>query len=96
MLIDWWDPSRILNLRTHYNEVPTEAGTMARSRAFNRFHRYLARQKRRDLRSALPQVQSDCSSDAAPIDRSRALINRLSGREAQLDLLEADACAQPR
>ena len=56
MLIDWWDPSRILNLRTHYNEVPTEAGTMARSRAFNRFHRYLARQKRRDLRSALPQV----------------------------------------
>ena len=91
MLIDWWDPSRILNLRTHYNEFPTEAGTMARSRAFNRFHRYLARQKRRDLRSALPQVQSDCSSDAAPIDRSRALINRLSGREAQLDLLEADA-----
>ena len=86
MLIDWWDPSRILNLRTHYNVVPTEGGTMARSRAFNRFHRYLARQKRRDLRSALPQVQSDC-----PIDRSRALINRLSGREAQLDLLEADA-----
>ena len=43
------------------------------------------------LRSALPQVQSDCSSDAAPIDRSRALINRLSGRQAQLDLLEADA-----
>ena len=91
MLIGWWDPSRILNLMTHYNTVPTEEGTMARSRAINRFHRYLARQKRRDLRSALPQFQTNCSSDGATIDRSRALINRLSGREAQLDLLEADA-----
>ena len=91
MLIDWWDPSRILNLMTHYNSVPTEGGTMGRSRAFNRFHRYLARQKRHDLRSALPQFQTNCSSDGTRIDRSRALINRLSGREAQLDLLEADA-----
>ena len=30
---------------------------MSRSRSFNRFHRYLARQKRRGLRAVLPQFQ---------------------------------------
>ena len=80
-----------MNLRTHYNEVPTEGRTLARGRTFNRFHRYLARQKRRDLRSALPQFQLINDTYGAPIDHSRDLHNSLSGREVQLDLLEADA-----
>ena len=80
-----------MNLKTHYNGVTTEGEAMARSRAFNRFHRFLARQKRRGLRSALPQFQLNSDSYGAPIDHSRDLLNSLSGREAQLDLLEADA-----
>ena len=91
MLIDWWDPSRILNLRTHYDEIPTAEETMARSRAFNRFHRYLARQKRRDLRSNLPQFKPNNDSYGAQIDHSRDLLNSLSRREARLNLLEAYA-----
>ena len=43
---------------------------MSRSRSFNRFHRYLARQKRRGLRAVLPQFKDarehqESSADAA-------------------------------
>ena len=64
---------------------------MGRSRSFNRFHRYLARQKRRGLRSVLPQFQMDFESYGLPIDHSRDMLNRLKGREVELELLDAEA-----
>ena len=64
---------------------------MGRSRSFNRFRRYLARQKRRGLRSVLPQFQMDFESYGPPIDHSRDMLNRLKGREAELELLDAEA-----
>ena len=67
---------------------------MSRSRSFNRFHRYLARQKRRGLRSVLPQFQMDFEYYGSPIDHSSAVLNKLKGREVELELLDAEACLQ--
>ena len=64
---------------------------MSRSRSVNRFHRFLARQKRRGLRSVLPQFQMDIEHDGSPVDHSRDMLNRLKGREAELELLDAEA-----
>jgi len=64
---------------------------MSRSRSFNRFHRYLARQKRRGLRSVLPQFRMDSDYDGSPIDHSRNMLNRLKGREVELELMDAEA-----
>ena len=64
---------------------------MARDRAFNRFHRYLARQKRRGLRSVLPQFSSDQATPESARDHSRNSRERISTREMRLDLIEADA-----
>ena len=44
---------------------------MSRSRSYNRFHRYLARQKRRGLRSVLPQYQMEFEYYGKPIDHSQ-------------------------
>jgi len=63
---------------------------MSRSRSVNRFHRFLARQKRRGLRSVLPQFQMDIEHDGSPVDHSRDMLNRLKGREVDLELLEAE------
>ena len=43
---------------------------MSRSRSFNRFHRYLARQKRRGLRDVLPQFQDARQHQQIPADSS--------------------------
>ena len=64
---------------------------MSRSRSYNRFHRYLARQKRRGLRSVLPQYQMEFEYYGTPIDHSQGMLNRLKGREIELELLEAQA-----
>ena len=64
---------------------------MARDRAFNRFHRYLARQKRRGLRSVLPQFSSDTQTPVTTRDHSRSSQERISSREMRLDLMEAEA-----
>ena len=61
---------------------------MSRSRAFNRFHRFLARQKRRGLRSALPQHKMDYEYYGSPIAHSRDILNRLKGREVELELMD--------
>ena len=66
------------------------ASWLSRSRSFNRFHRYLARQKRRGLRSVLPQFQMDFEIYGSPIDHSRDMLNRLKGREVELELLDAE------
>ena len=64
---------------------------MARTRGYNRFHRFLARQKRRALRSVLPRFQTENDTYGAQIDQSRTMLIDIKGREAQLDLMEADA-----
>jgi hypothetical protein len=64
---------------------------MSRSRSFNRFHRYLARQKRRGLRAVLPQFQTAQDHQDTPVDGSAEALRRLSWREMELDLMEAEA-----
>ena len=64
---------------------------MSRSRSFNRFHRYLARQKRRGLRTALPRFREELEVIGVPVNHSRNILRRLWGREIQLELQESDA-----
>ena len=64
---------------------------MSRSRSFNRFHRYLARQKRRGLRAVLPQFQDARDHQQSPADSSNHLLRQLSLREIELDLMKAEA-----
>ncbi|RPF83840.1 MAG: hypothetical protein CBB80_003485 [Synechococcus sp. TMED20] len=64
---------------------------MSRSRSFNRFHRYLARQKRRGLRTALPRFREELDVIGVPVNHSRNILRRLWGREIQLELQESDA-----
>ena len=64
---------------------------MSRSRSFNRFHRYLARQKRRGLRAVLPQFQDARDHQESPANSSYSALSRLSLREMELDLMEAEA-----
>ena len=64
---------------------------MSRSRSFNRFHRYLARQKRRGLRAVLPQFQDSHVHQGSPAKSSDGVLRRLSLREMELDLMEAEA-----
>ena len=64
---------------------------MSRSRSFNRFHRYLARQKRRGLRAVLPQFQDARDHQQSPADSSNDVLRRLSLREIEMDLMEVEA-----
>ena len=53
---------------------------MSRSRSFNRFHRYLARQKRRGLRAVLPQFQDAREHQESSANSSDGVLRRLSLR----------------
>ena len=64
---------------------------MSRSRSFNRFHRYLARQKRRGLRAVLPKFQDARDHQQSPANSSNHVLRQLSLREMELDLMEAEA-----
>lgn len=64
---------------------------MSRSRSFSRFHRYLARQKRRGLRAVLPKFQDAREHHESPTKSSDGVLRRLSLREMELDLMEAEA-----
>ena len=64
---------------------------MSRSRSFNRFHRYLARQKRRGLRAVLPQFNDAREHQEGPADSSSDVLRRLGLREMESDLMEAEA-----
>ena len=55
---------------------------MSRSRSFNRFHRYLARQKRRGLRAVLPQLQDAREHQESPANSSDGVLRRLSFPDA--------------
>ena len=64
---------------------------MSRSMSFNRVHLYLARQKRRGLRAVLPQFQDAREHHESPADSSNDVLRRLSLREIEMDLMEAEA-----
>lgn len=64
---------------------------MSRSRSFNRFHRYLARQKRRGLRAVLPQFQDAREHQESPAKSRDSVLRRLSLREMELGLMEGEA-----
>ncbi len=74
-----------------YNGGTTEGVAMNRSRSFNRFHRYLARQKRHGLKAVLPQTSDPEQIINSDVDHRRVQLDRLSDRDIALELLESQA-----
>ena len=59
---------------------------MTRSRATNRFHRYLARRHRHDLRRSVPSLRPELV-ESEPLDVSRRLIQRALCRDERLNMV---------
>ena len=64
---------------------------MNRSRSFNRFHRYLARQKRRGLKAVLPQSNSLEKTINSGVNQRRDKLDHLSDQAILMELLEGQA-----
>ena len=64
---------------------------MNRSRSFNRFHRYLARQKRHGLKAVLSQSNQLGGMANSGVDQRRNTFNRLSHQDVLTELLESQA-----
>ena len=64
---------------------------MNRSRSFNRFHRYLARQKRHGLKAVLPQSNQLGDMFNSGVDQRRNQLDRLSHQDVLMELLESQA-----
>ena len=64
---------------------------MNRSRSFNRFHRYLARQKRHGLKAVLPQSSQLGDMVNSGVDQRRDQLDRLSNQDIIVELLESQA-----
>ncbi|MDC0310465.1 hypothetical protein OAL66_01875 [bacterium] len=64
---------------------------MNRSRSFNRFHRYLARQKRHELKAVLPQSNQLGDMVNMGVDQRRNTFDRLSHQDVLTELLESQA-----
>ena len=64
---------------------------MNRSRSFNRFHRYLARQKRHGLKAVLPQSNQLGDMVNSGVDQRRNHLDRLSHQDVLMELLESQA-----
>ncbi|MCH1458054.1 MAG: hypothetical protein L7T86_04135 [Synechococcus sp. MOX_bin73] len=64
---------------------------MNRSRSFNRFHRYLARQKRHGLKAVLPQSNQLGDMVNRGVDQRRNTFDRLSHQDVLTELLESQA-----
>ena len=62
---------------------------MNRSRSFNRFHRYLARQKRHGLKAVLPQSNQLGDMVNSGVDQRRKYFDCLSYQEVLTELLES-------
>ncbi|WP_320677066.1 hypothetical protein [Prochlorococcus sp. MIT 1300] len=61
---------------------------MTRSRAFNRFHRFTAKRRRKALRAALPIQETEYGKAASSIDNSEKLRRRAWERALVLDFSE--------
>ena len=64
---------------------------MNRSRSFNRFHRYLARQKRHGLKAVLPQSNQLGDMVNSGVDQRRNTFDRLSHQDVLTELLDSQA-----
>ena len=64
---------------------------MNRSRSFNRFHRYLARQKRHGLKAVLSQSNQLGDMANSGVDQRRNTFDRLSQQDVLTELLESQA-----
>ena len=64
---------------------------MNRSRSFNRFHRYLARQKRHGLKAVLPQSNQLGDMVNRGVDQRRNTFDRISHQDVLTELLESQA-----
>ena len=64
---------------------------MSRSRSFNRFHRYLARQKRHGLKAVLPQFRDQGETFCKPLNQTHGDLERLAKREIALELQDSEA-----
>ena len=61
---------------------------MTRSRSINRFHRFVARKRRRGLRAAVPYLRVDHFEMSEPIDVSDRLINRTADADLRQEMQE--------
>ena len=59
---------------------------MTHSRAINRFHRYLARRHRHDLRRNVPRLRPELI-ESEPLDVSQRLIQRAFCRDERLEMV---------
>ena len=64
---------------------------MNRSRSFNRFHRYLAHQKRHSLEAVLPQPNSFEKKINSSVNQSQINLDHLSDQAIVMELLESQA-----
>ena len=64
---------------------------MSRSRSFNRFHRQLASQKRHAIKSVNPRFRGGEGPAEQTFDHTKAILNRVTGREVVDELLEREA-----
>ena len=64
---------------------------MNRSRSFNRFHRYLARQKRHGLKAVLSQSNQLGDMANSGVDQRRNTFDRLCHQDVLTELLESQA-----
>ena len=64
---------------------------MNRSRSFNRFHRYLARQKRHGLKAVLSQSNELGDMVNRGVDQRRNTFDRISHQDDLTELLESQA-----
>ncbi len=58
---------------------------MTRSRAFNRFHRFTAKRRRKALRASLPIEEKEFAKASTPIDNSQKLRQQAWERALFLD-----------
>ena len=63
---------------------------MPSSRAVNRSKRSNAKNKRRTLRTLILGLQDDSFRDTKPVDHSQDLLQKVSLREAQMDLVDSE------
>ena len=60
---------------------------MTRSRAFNRFHRFSAKKRRRSLRAAVPNLQDVARSGNEAVNHSEELRQRAWQKDLMLELI---------
>lgn len=64
--------------------------SMTRSRSINRFHRFVARKRRRGLRAVLPHLRPDRLEVVEQLDVSNRLMSRCAEADLKADLASLD------